>query len=234
VLPTNVIPAEADYTPSLLRGSSLARSPERHQIAMELRIPSNEVPPGGWLQELREMRGRICYAAARHPSFLMPDGSFCDSDPADLEAFHVIARSGGRAVGCARVLPLANAHSSMISTAIGGDRLESVLKALGTTSNKVCEASRWIVLPEFRGQLGRRLVAASWAVARWLSMEWAFVLACTRDCQDRALIHMGACPVRGIPLIPSRAFDDNLRLLHFDVLHPSDEMRRQLDAAAVV
>ena len=188
MFPSNIIPAEFKHAPSPPPASTLVRASKRQEITMELRFPSKEVPPGGWLTELREMRGRVWYAAGRRPSFLMPDGSFCDSDPADLEAFHIIARSAGRAVGCARVMPLVNAHSTTLSSAIGVDRLEAIVRDLGTTWNRVCEASRWAVVPEFQDQLDRRLVAASWAVARSLSMEWAFVMAGTRDCQDNAFM----------------------------------------------
>jgi len=130
-------------------------------------------------------------------------------------------------------MPLANANYSMIVSTLGGHRFDAVLRALGAARDRVGEASRWAVLPEFRGQLGRSLVAASWAAARSLSIEWAF-----RPCRytrppDMALIHMGARPVSNIPLISSSMFDDELRLLYFDVSYPSEQMRRQMDEAAL-
>jgi hypothetical protein len=203
---------------------------------MELRFPSNGRPEGAstdWLEEVREMRGRVCYEERRRPWFLMPDGRFRDSDPYDLRALHIVARSGDLVLGCARLMPLANAHRGTISSSLANINIQfdSILRDLGVAKDRVCEASRWVVLPEFRGKLGRSLVAASWAVACWLSMEFAFVLAGTRERQDVALIRMGAHPFRGIPLIPSRTFDDELPLLYFDAAHPSEMMRLQIDHA---
>jgi hypothetical protein len=116
--------------------------------------------------------------------------------------------------------------------AIGEERLASILWDLGVTRERACEASRWVVVPEFRGELGPRIVAASWAVARWLSMDVAFVMAGTRQRQDLVLIRMGARPVRAVPLVRSEIFDDELRLLYFDVLQPRPIMRLQMDEAA--
>ena len=98
--------------------------------------------------------------------------------------------------------------------------------------DRVCEASRWMVMPGFRGHLGRSLAAALWAASRWLSMDWAIALAGTRNRQDVALIRMGGCPVRLLPVIPSLDFDDELRMLYFDLSRPSELMRQQIDEAA--
>jgi hypothetical protein len=63
-------------------------------------------------------------------------------------------------------------------------------------------------------------------------MDIAFVMAGTRQKQDLALIRMGARPVSDIPLVRSEVFDDELRLLCFDVPQPSQSMRNQMDEAA--
>jgi hypothetical protein len=204
---------------------------------MELLFPCNSQPQGtaeDWLEEVREMRGRVCYDERRRPWALMRDGRFRDSDPHDPRAFHLVARSRGLIVGCARFMRLTSAPRSVVASALESINIQFdfILSDLGVTKDKVFEASRWVVLPEFRGKLGRTLVAASWAVGCWLSMQLAFVLAGTRESQDVALIRMGAHPLRGIPLIPSQTFDDDLRLFYFDT-NPSEVMRRQMDQAAV-
>ena len=155
-----------------------------------------------WLAELREMRGRVCYEEGHRPFFRLPD---------------------------ARILPLTDSQPSALFSALGKDRFEEILSRMGTTRARTCEASRWLVVPECRKGLGTRIVAASWAIAQWLSLEAAFVLAGTRQKQDCALIRMGARAIDGLPLFPSDTFDDDLRVLYFDVSHPSDWMAKQID-----
>ena len=96
-----------------------------------------------WLSELREMRGRVCYEEGHRPFFLLSDGKFCDSDLADLSAYHIITRLEGRVVGCARILPLTNGQQSTLLSTIGKDRFEEILSRIGTTRTRSCEASRW-------------------------------------------------------------------------------------------
>jgi hypothetical protein len=155
-----------------------------------------------------------------------------DSDPADPEHFHIVARSHRRAIGCARIMPLVGASRSMVDSTIGEQLFDNVLRGLGTSRRRAGEASRWIALPEYRGELGRSVVAATWAVARWLSIDVTFVLAGTRRRQDIALSRMGARPVSGLRVFPSRTFDDELRLLYFDVARPSLAMLEHMDRAA--
>ena len=207
-------------------------------LAMELRVleehstDRTSILVPAWLAEVREMRGRVLYDRGRRPSFLKANGNFEDVDEFDLNAYHVIALSKGRPVGCARLVPLASIQSGVVSSAIGEELITTLLHELGTTRERVCEASRWVVVPEFRGELGSRMVAASWAVARWLSMEIAFVMAGTRQKQDLALARMGARPVTAVPLLGSEVFDDELRLLYFDVSHPAESMRKRMDEEA--
>ena len=41
-------------------------------------------------------------------------------------------------------------------------------------------------------------------------------------------MRMGARAIDGLPLFPSETFDDDLRVLYFDVSHPSDWMAKQI------
>jgi hypothetical protein len=126
------------------------------------------------------------------------------------------------------VVPLRDVDCSSVSSIVGEKRFEGLLRDLGTTREQTCECSRWIVVPEHRGELGRQIVAAAWAVCRRLSAKFAFVLAGTHQKQDLALIRMGARAVPVLPLFPSKAFDDDLRLLYFDVIHPPSAMERRI------
>jgi hypothetical protein len=40
--------------------------------------------------------------------------SFFDGDPADLHAYHIVARLRGRAIGCSRIVPLANGRRAAV------------------------------------------------------------------------------------------------------------------------
>jgi hypothetical protein len=219
------------------KDADLINAKGRTSPIMELRFVDEHgadrtsISVSAWLAEVREMRGRVFYEEGRRTFFRLADGSFHDSDPADLHAYHVIARSQGHAVGCARVLPL-DVGLGYISFTIGIERLEHILQDLGVTRGHACEAARWAVVREWRGGLGPRIVAASWAVARWLGFDVALVLSCTCEKQDLALIRLGASPIRDLPLFPSRISDDELRLLYFDVSHPTEWMRNRMDEEA--
>ena len=97
-------------------------------------------------------------------------------------------------------MPLARVRSTAVVSTVGERRFEAILADLGTTRERTCDASRWIVDPEYRGRLGPNMVAATWAVASRLSAEFAFVLAGTRNHQDVALIRMGARCQRASPV----------------------------------
>jgi len=216
-------------------GTPLNAEELRVRITMEvrsLRMPGRELtsptPFPTWMNELREMRGRIIYENGHRPFFRLPDGKFDDFDADDLRAYHIIARLEGNAVGCARILPLAVGHPTTASSVLGEDRFNEILSTMGVTRDRACEASRWLVVPECRKGLGPGIVAASWAVARWLSAKTSFVLAGTRQKQDRALTRLGARAVDGLPLLRSEIFDDDLRLLYFDVATPSPWMEKQI------
>src|SRR5215831_517640 len=73
-----------------------------------------------WLDEVREMRGRVFYDDGHRPFFRMNDGSFGDPDPVDVHAYHIVVRSQGRAVGCARIVPPESILSGFIASVIGG------------------------------------------------------------------------------------------------------------------
>jgi hypothetical protein len=120
----------------------------------------------------------------------------------------------------------------MVASVIGVNQFTEIIRKMGVARQRVTEASRWTALPEYRGRIGRRLVAASWALARWTAAEISFVVAGTHDRQDIALMRMGARPLPDVPLILCREFDDELRLLYFRVAEVPSSMMPHLDAAA--
>jgi hypothetical protein len=188
----------------------------------------NSYAISGWLAEAREMRGRVLYDDGRRPFFRMNDGSFGDPDPVDVEAYHVIARSEGHIVGYARIVPPTSLSTGFIASTIGKCRFEAILHELSTDRERICEASRWAVVPECRGSLGSQIVVASWIAARRPSYDKALVLACTCRKQDAALIRMGAHAVSSLPLFASECSDEQLRLLYFDLAHASEFMEKKI------
>lgn len=206
-------------------------------IEMELMVVSQEERELGfvpdWLVELRRMRGAVLYNRGGRPSFRLSDGSFDDPDPADLEAYHIVAHQFGRPIGCARVMPLTDGRPCAISSTVGEELFDAILSQARTTRARTCEASRWIVLPDCRIGLGAQLVAASCAVVRWLRRDGAFVLTGTRRKQDYALIRLGARAFEGLPLIHPGIFNEERRLLYFDVDHPCKRIEKQIDEMTV-
>jgi hypothetical protein len=184
-----------------------------------------------WLKELQKMRGRVFYTErGQDGSFLSPNGEYIDADPFDSDAYHILLRAAEGPVACARVSLLQNSKPGLIATLLGREQLAQVLNCCGTTWAESCEASRWVVAPEFRNSgLGPRVVAASWALARYLELRTAFVLAGTRFGQDKMLCRMGAQPVPGIPLLPAGRIADEVRLLKFDISAPSQVTRKKID-----
>jgi predicted GNAT family N-acyltransferase len=205
-------------------------SKSKECFTTEFRVPHSECNEASgvstWLAELQKMRGEVLFEQGRRPAFQHCDGSCSDADALDREAYHVIVRSRGEIAGCARITPI-NRPDSAIVSAIGDRRFEEVMNRMGVNPKEVCEASRWIVRPLYRKSgLAWQLVATSWAVARWLGVKFAFVMAGTRDGQDSALARMGARPVDDVPKIMSEIYADVLRLLYFDVANPNASMRR--------
>ena len=210
-------------------------SKSKEGFTTELRVPHSKCNEASgvssWLAELQTMRGEVLFEQGRRPAFRQSDGTLCDEDPLDREAYHVIVRSRGEIAGCARIMAINRSDSAIVS-ALGRERFDQVINKMGVDPQEVCEASRWIVHPLYRKSgLAWKLVGTSWAVARCLGTKFAFVMAGTRDCQDSALARMGARPVEDAPMIISEIYDDVLRLLYFDVTKPNASMRR---AASVI
>jgi hypothetical protein len=207
------------------------------QFATEVQIPLHlrrawgvEPASDDWVFELQEMRGRVLYSGGRRPKFLKPDGTYADHDPLDVVSFHVIVRAENRMVGCTRVTPLSPGVRGVVESILGEERFRSILSKIGEAAETTSEASRWMVVPELRGHgLGFHLIAASWAVARWLCVRTVVAAAGSRDSQDRMLIKLGAHSVDAVPLVPSEEFDDELHVLHFDIQNPSLAMVRWVD-----
>jgi hypothetical protein len=204
-------------------------------ITTEIRTPAEARQAAregrtNWLRELREMRGRVLYhERGRNPVFLSKAGICVDPDPFDVHGHHIILRAAGDIVACARISVLDSEVPGYVSTALGYSRFEEILLQTGAHWKTSCEASRWIVAPEFRMLgLGPRVVAAAWDLAQSLKMQIAFVLAGTRYGQDRVLCRMGARPVDGAVAVSTSVIVDELRLLYFNLCMPAQTTLRRV------
>ena len=204
-------------------------------VAPERRRHEQGLPPSPFLQELWAVRGLVLFDHGRRPAFRLTDGTFADPDPLDAAAHHIVFRLEERMVACARIALLSDVASGTIAALIGQRRFEEILNGIGTTTAETCEGARWTVVPDCRKHgLGRKIIIASWTVARWLGVKTALVLAGTRNSQDQALCRLGARPVDGLPLVPAPRFDDELRLLYFDISNPSEPMQKRIDEVAML
>jgi GNAT superfamily N-acetyltransferase len=164
------------------------------------------------------MRGRIIFDHGHRPAFRCVDGTFADPDPVDAFAFHVTARASGKLVGCARIVRFADAQTRFTQALLGAKRLDEILAGLGSSIPSSGESGRWIVDPEHRGRtLGRYLMSGVYATARWLGLRTVLGWSGTHDRQDRAFMSMGWMPMADFPTFPAPQFDDEVKLMYFDV-----------------
>ncbi len=192
---------------------------------------ANEQELPDWLDELREMRGRVLYAGGRRPQFFDEASNRCyDCQPYDLEAWHIVARLNGKLVGCVRCAPLATTGSPLTDL-LGADRVRDIVASLGTTPDRCAEVSRWTVDPEcgFFG-LGYDLIAAVWAFLADSGYQIGLAATGTQGKQDRILEQLGLRYLEDVEGQWSEAFDDTLRFMYAPFEHPVEKLLPGLEA----
>ena len=193
-----------------------------HSFMWEIHFPPNQDTTGqAWLIELAEMRGRVLHAGGRRPHFLQEDGRFCDPDPLDRCAYHILVRSSAHLVGCIRVVSLASVPICGTECLVGHARFEQLLVDLGTTRDRAGEVGRWIVAPEYTlFRMGLRLIAGVGALSQSLGIETVIATVGTRGGQAKTLMRAGGRRVPGLAPIYSEKYNDDLVVLSFDLVHP--------------
>ncbi|MGH8908431.1 MAG: GNAT family N-acetyltransferase [Egibacteraceae bacterium] len=187
-----------------------------------------------WLDEVEAFRGRVLYDSGRRPGFLAGDGRCVDPDPGDRDAYHVIASSDDGIVGCFRVIALATAHSGVCEGLLGTQRLEDVLRALGTDRGRVSEGGGWAVDPGYRGQgLGLRLLATGVAVAERLGLTTMLGASGVSDGQCRTLAKVGGRPVPGIDLVGVPRLADDIRIMYTSAAAATPRFRALVNEAGI-
>ena len=109
--------------------------------------PGVATPTPAWLVELSEMRGRVLYAEGRRPAFRLANGRFADPDPLDVYAYHLVAYAATGAVGCIRLVPLADLPECFSEHLVGHQAFAQALDALQMTRPQAVEGGRWMVVP---------------------------------------------------------------------------------------
>jgi N-acyl-L-homoserine lactone synthetase len=176
-----------------------------------------------WLKEVRSLRGSVLFDNGRRPHFRTGDGRFCDADPIDLYAHHILVHDGMRLVGCVRVYPLVlNGLPCVTEKILGQKTFSEMLHKLGTKRTETVEIGRWIVDPAYRasGRPGVQLAAASAALAITLGNGSVFqrrIIVCsagTGDRQDLMLARIGLSAARVAEAIRCDDFKDNVRVMY--------------------
>jgi hypothetical protein len=204
-------------------------------LAWDVHSPPAPVADGeaGWLQAVEAFRGRVLYDGGRRPRFRDADGSFADPDPADGDAYHVVASAGDDIVGCFRVIPLARSSSGLCERLLGTDELEGVLDRLGVEREEAAEGGGWAVDPAYRKHgLGIRLWAMGVALSERLGMDVVLGAAGTRYGQFRLLARTGVRPVPGLDGYEVPEYADELQLVFYEPPAATPRFRALVDEAA--
>jgi N-acyl-L-homoserine lactone synthetase len=194
-------------------------------------------PPGhaqrGWLDEIREFRARVLYDNGRRPGFRRADGRYDDSDPLDLDAYHILARVSGMVVGSVRLLPMPVGNLCLTEQLIGPATFAQMLHALNVNRLQIIEGGRWVVDPAHRvGRIGVLLAAGGVALAEALKYRMLVCPAGTGHNQDRLLERLGLHAVAEQPLIAAPHLDDTLRVMHVFPSRARANLRELMDTVA--
>jgi hypothetical protein len=202
-------------------------------LSWQLRCPPRDSMSGAgesspeWLDEVRSLRGAALYDNGRRPKFKTEDGCYADSDPIDLDAWHVLAYAGDNLAGCVRVYPLAgNRPPCLTETLLGEKQFRETLLKLGSDRNNAIEIGRWVVDPALRAQnglapgIGVQLAASAGALALALVNQSeaanaiAIFAAGSQDNQYLMLSRLGLKTVSGIEPVISTDYDDVIRVMY--------------------
>lgn len=190
-------------------------------IRWELHPPSerSESVPN-WHQDLSEMRGRVLYAEGRRPSFPLSKGTLADWDAIDAQhAYLLFSRAPTGAVGCIRLVPLADGTECVTEEIVGKTLFIKALEDLGVSRCQAAECGRWVVVPEYRNTLlGMHLAAGTIAVGRYLGYRILIGATGVRDGQAELLARIGMQPLPYLSRVEVPRYDDELECLYLDPL----------------
>lgn len=182
------------------------------------RLPG--IGPPTTAAQIAELRGRVLFDGGRRPSFRDAEGRYDDPDPLDRHAFLIGVRQGGDLVGCIRTNPTSTSPPSSMASALGPKLLEEVVGALGVAQRECWDGGRWTVDPSRqRAAIGGELACAAMAVARYFGGRRLVGVAGLRGRQAERLVSLGARYVAACPVVEAKGWDDELRVVAFDLDH---------------
>lgn len=191
------------------------------------------VVSANWLDEVSELRGRVMYGGGRRPEFRLADGQYVDSDPLDIPSYHILARVGGKLVGCLRLLNADEQVQGLTERLLGPDRFVEILQFLGTTKQDSVEAGRWVADPDYRRlNLGVMLAVGAISTAKALGFSLLYCSVGTRGKQDRVLSRLGLKSIPDLPLFTVPMFDDELRVMYIVPNQPQPQIGELLGTIA--
>jgi len=209
-----------------------------------IRIAGESLPE--WIDAVRSLRGAAFFDNGRRPHFKTSEGSYADSDPIDLHAWHLLAYAGDHLVGCVRVYPLAEGGPSCLTEMLlGEEQFSQILRDMGRHRHNTIEIGRWVVDPALRSAgslapgIAVQLAAGAGALAFALVNQsedvngLAIFSAGSRDKQYLMLSRLGLRPVSGIEPVVSTEYDDVIRVMY--CTNPQElqsRFRRMMDAMA--
>lgn len=179
------------------------------------------MPP--WLAEVRRFRAEVLHDDGLRPAYRAPDGTFCDDDPSDLFAHHVVARLDGDPIATLRLVALATTDTGVCERLLGAAALDGVVADLGGARATAWEAAGWAVRQDRRaGSMGPRIVAAGWAVARSLGLDLCVGAVGTRYGQLYRVLSAGFRRVPGLEPVAVPDLRDEVQVVHatYDMLRP--------------
>jgi hypothetical protein len=184
------------------------------------KLRSQRVP--SWLNEIWALRGYVLYNHGERPQFKVAENLYTDPDPADFGAYHLLAYSNRKLVGCVRLLQLGKGFTGVTESFLGKGALEQLLLNLGTERAKTIEGGRWMAHPDYRqSRLGVFLACAAGAMARHLGYHVLFCPVGTKDKQNRVLARLGLKPAPGVKPFYCETFVDTLQVMYFLPARPT-------------
>lgn len=188
-------------------------------------------PVPAWLAEVREFRAEILHNGGLRPAFHR-DGRFCDDDPADPFAHHVVARVDGAIVATLRIVPLAATAVGFCERMFGTAVIDRVLAQVGVTRKETWEGSGWAVEPTRRGAaMGPRVLAAGSAAARGLGLTTAIGSSGKRYGQLYRILAAGYRCAEGVDPVGVDSLADDVQLVHGRLVELEPAFQRLVEDA---
>ncbi len=178
-------------------------------------LVGNKIPE--WLTRMRSMRSQILFESGARPAFGPGGNAYGDPDPLDFYCHHLLLQDREMLVGAVRLTkPGISSLPSLVDTAFGRSNVRKILSEVGVRREACAEASRLVVMPEYRNGFNPRILFAGlWALAVELNADTIIAAVGTANRQDRMFSMLGADILAEAGYTDAPLFNDKLRLAYF-------------------